>query len=166
MANQANGDSRSGRQARSRTLFAVANGRFDVPTIHALLNRLDAGSAPLRDIEIESRTARGDTQTLAINAQQLHAPDHTHLILMAFQDITQRKRDAEARYRRLFESARDGIILLDGVHFLRNALDHLPRKKDDDVLTAAVDLRAPECGGGAGLGGLANEMGRPIQEAV
>ena len=32
---------------------------------------------------------------------------------MVFEDITERKRAAEARYRRLFESARDGILLVD-----------------------------------------------------
>ena len=35
------------------------------------------------------------------------------LILMAFEDITERKRAAEARYRLLFESARDGIVIVD-----------------------------------------------------
>jgi PAS domain S-box-containing protein len=37
------------------------------------------------------------------------------LILIAFEDITERKRAAEARYRLLFESARDGIVIVDEV---------------------------------------------------
>jgi PAS domain-containing protein len=45
-----------------------------------------------------------------------HGPD---LILLAIEDITERKqaedslRNSEVRYRRLFESAKDGIIILD-----------------------------------------------------
>ena len=54
------------------------------------------------------------------------------------------------------------------VHFLRNALDHLPRKKDDDVLT---ELRwiyeRRECGGGAaGSGDMAEQMGMLLSEVV
>ncbi len=35
------------------------------------------------------------------------------MILLAFEDITERKQEAEARYRRLFEAAKDGILLAD-----------------------------------------------------
>ena len=35
------------------------------------------------------------------------------LILLAFEDVTDRKRAAEARYRRLFEAAKDGMLIAD-----------------------------------------------------
>ena len=34
-------------------------------------------------------------------------------ILLVFEDITERKRAAEARYRRLFEAAKDGMLIVD-----------------------------------------------------
>ena len=49
-------------------------------------------------------------RTLLVNARRLMADG---LILLAFEDFTERKRAAEARYRLLFESARDGIVIVD-----------------------------------------------------
>jgi len=54
------------------------------------------------------------------------------------------------------------------VHFLRNALDHLPRKKDDDVLTELrwIYERRNVEEARRDLAAWADEVGRPIQQAV
>jgi two-component system, chemotaxis family, CheB/CheR fusion protein len=65
------------------------------------------------NVEIEPKSIRGEGRTLLVNARRLQSPDQEQLILMAFEDITERKKAAEARYRRLFESARDGIVIVD-----------------------------------------------------
>ncbi len=99
--------------ALGRSIYAVAQGRFDLPKVHTLLEQLPGGSAVLSDIEIEYQPRQGETRTLLVNARRLLAPEHKQLMLMAFEDITERKRAAEARYRRLFETTRDGILLVD-----------------------------------------------------
>ena len=59
-------------------------------------------------------------KSMLLNARRLHWEDHTELILLAIEDITEprRKEDelkvSEVRYRRLFETAQDGILILDG----------------------------------------------------
>ena len=88
-------------------------GRFDLPAVRTLFEQLNGGSAQLNDIEIEHLSERGELRTVSVNASRLQTPDYKRLILMAFEDVTERKRTAEARYRRLFESARDGILLVD-----------------------------------------------------
>ena len=64
----------------------------------------------------------GDAErTLVLNARSIRLPTEPHpLILLAVQDVTERRgaerkiRESEARYRRLFEKAREGILLIDG----------------------------------------------------
>jgi PAS domain S-box-containing protein len=47
-----------------------------------------------------------------LNARRIER-EEAGLILLAFEDITERKLAAEARYRRLFEAAKDGILIAD-----------------------------------------------------
>ena len=96
-----------------KTVFEAARGRFENPKIRELFERLERGVPELNDVEIEPLWGDGDARTLLLNARRLMSPDQQPLILMAFEDITERKRAAEARYRRLFETARDGIVILD-----------------------------------------------------
>ena len=99
--------------ASGQNIYKVGAGRFDLPAVRTLFEQLNGGSAQLNDIEIEHLSERGELRVLSLNARRLQTPDRKWLILMAFEDITERKRAAEARYRRLFESARDGIVLVD-----------------------------------------------------
>jgi PAS domain S-box-containing protein len=100
-----------------RSIYEVARGRLDLPKVHTLLEQLDTDSADFRDIEIEYQVngteAKPAVHIFSLNARRLATPDRKELVLLAFQDITERKLAAEARYRRLFESARDGIVLVD-----------------------------------------------------
>ena len=96
-----------------KNIFDVGRSRFDLPQIRTVFQRLGQGEQEVNDVEIEHRPDNGAPRTLLVNARRLRAPDQNQLFLMAFEDITERKRAAEARYRRLFESARDGIVLVD-----------------------------------------------------
>jgi two-component system CheB/CheR fusion protein len=99
--------------ALHQTIYKTGGGRFDLPEVRAVLEQLNARSSELNDVEIEFRQEGGQLRVLLLNARRLRAPDQTQLVLLAFEDITERKRAADARYRRLFESARDGIVLVD-----------------------------------------------------
>ncbi|MGL4551117.1 MAG: hybrid sensor histidine kinase/response regulator, partial [Gemmataceae bacterium] len=59
-------------------------------------------------------------RSMLLNAVRVRKPgNHSDLILLAIEDVTERKRSeattrrSEVRYRRLFESAKDGILILD-----------------------------------------------------
>jgi two-component system CheB/CheR fusion protein len=94
-----------------QSIYEAARGRFDLPEVRGLFERLDGGSEELNDVEIKYQRDGGEPRILSLNARRLQAPGQKRLILMAFEDITERKRAAEARYRRVFDSARDGIVL-------------------------------------------------------
>ena len=99
--------------ALGQSVYQVARGRFDLLKMRTLFEQINSGSAQLNDVEMEYQSDREETRILWVNARRLSTPDQKQLILLAFEDITERKRAAEARYRRLFESARDGILLVD-----------------------------------------------------
>ncbi|HWB87247.1 MAG TPA: chemotaxis protein CheB [Bryobacteraceae bacterium] len=99
--------------AAGRSIFEVAQGRFDQIQVRALMEQLKTGSSRLNDVELEHHSEHNETRFLLLNARRIPSLDQKRLILMAFEDITERKRAAEARYRRLFDSARDGIVLVD-----------------------------------------------------
>ena len=70
--------------------------------------------------EIEVQFQAFGHRTLLVNARRVRLPgESAPLLLLAIEDITERKsaeselRASEARYRQLFESAREGILILD-----------------------------------------------------
>lgn len=96
----------------NRKLTEVDNGRFDVPEIRSVGIQL-VQDAPIGEVEIEQKLEPGGWRALQLSAGRFRTADSQPLFLLAFHDITERKRAAEARFRRLFESARDGIFLVD-----------------------------------------------------
>ena len=99
--------------ALGQSIYEIARGRFDAAKVRTLFEQINSDSTELNDVEIEYQSDRGEARILSVNARRLSTPDQKAPILLAFEDITERKRAAEARYRRLFESARDGILLVD-----------------------------------------------------
>jgi two-component system CheB/CheR fusion protein len=97
-------------RVEGQALYDIVDRQLDLPPVRGLLERLLRGESHLRDIEIEHEFQPGGSRSLLLNARRVPADGS---ILLAFEDITERKRAAEARYRRLFESARDGIVIID-----------------------------------------------------
>ena len=95
-----------------RSVYVIADGQLDIPAVRTLLERLLAGEVQLRDVEAEHEFQPLGPRTLLLNARRIKEPG-ADSILLAFEDVTERKRAAEARYRRLFEYARDGIVIVD-----------------------------------------------------
>ncbi|HXN47720.1 MAG TPA: chemotaxis protein CheB [Bryobacteraceae bacterium] len=101
-------------QTEGRSVYEIADGQLDLPALRSLLERLRAGEVQLRDVEVEHEFQPLGLRTLLLNARRIKEPG-ADAILLAFEDVTERKRAVEARYRRLFEYARDGIVILDAV---------------------------------------------------
>ncbi|HZY71745.1 MAG TPA: chemotaxis protein CheB, partial [Edaphobacter sp.] len=97
-------------RVEGRGVYDIVDRQLDLPPVRELLKRLLTEESHLRDIEIEHEFSSAGSRTLLLNARRISADGS---ILLAFEDITERKRAAEARYRRLFESAHDGIVIID-----------------------------------------------------
>jgi PAS domain S-box-containing protein len=95
-----------------KPIYEVGGGQFDFPKLRDLLGRAAQTDSSIEDVEIERNFERIGRKTILLNARRIEQ-ENAGLILLAFEDITERKRAAEARYRRLFEAAKDGILVAD-----------------------------------------------------
>ena len=95
-----------------KPIYEVGGGQFDFPKLRDLLTRAALTNSSIEDVEIERDFERIGRRTILLNARRIEQED-AGMILLAFEDITERKRAAEARYRRLFEAAKDGILIAD-----------------------------------------------------
>jgi PAS domain S-box-containing protein len=107
-------------ETEGRLLFDLGNRQWIVPRLHELLTEMLARDSSFNDFSVERDFARIGRRVMVLNARCIPpAGPRPGLILLAIEDATQRRRAAdavalsEARYRRLFETAQDGILLVD-----------------------------------------------------
>jgi PAS domain S-box-containing protein len=88
--------------------------------LRTLLSEVLSNDHPIQDLEIERMFPMIGRRIMQLNARRFESVnDGPDLILLAIEDITKRRhaeeslRESEIRYRRLFESAKDGILILD-----------------------------------------------------
>ena len=104
----------------NRSLFDINRGQWDLPALRLQLKKILPKRTSFDDLEVTLPGTRGGRRTLLLNGRTLsQAPGHREKILLGIQDVTEilhfqaRLRKSELRYRRLFEAAQDGILMLD-----------------------------------------------------
>jgi len=87
-----------------------------------LLEKILPGNASGRDFVVEHNFKTLGHRVLVFNARWLYTETKkARLILLSIHDITGSKETeellavSETRYRRLFETAQDGIVIIDGI---------------------------------------------------
>jgi PAS domain S-box-containing protein len=105
-------------------IYDLGNGQWDIPKLRELLETILPEKTSFDDYVVEHDFATIGKRTMLLNARQIErAMGKERIILLAIEDITERKRledlltDSEERYRRLFETADDGILLLEKSEF-------------------------------------------------
>jgi PAS domain S-box-containing protein len=107
-------------QTEGRRLEELGDGQWNIPALHQLLENLaTAADGEFNDFQVQYDFPGIGQRTMLLNARRFqNGEDHTKLILLAIEDTTQRWRAehhmqaSEIRYRRLFEAAHDGILIL------------------------------------------------------
>ena len=94
-----------------QSIYALSGGQWDAPRVHQMLDRLANGVEHMREVEIEQTVPGLGQRNIQLNARRFGGPSGEFRILLALDDITDRKRSAEAKYRRLFEAAKDGMLI-------------------------------------------------------
>ena len=110
----------SAEETESRLVYDLGDGQWDIPGLRALLHEVSSAHHPVNDFEVEHDFPAIGRRSMLLNARPFPPkPGTPELILLAFEDITTRKQaeaavqTSEVRYRRLFQTARDGILILD-----------------------------------------------------
>jgi PAS domain S-box-containing protein len=107
-------------ETEGRYLYDLGNGQWDIPRLRALLEEIRPQNGHFDDFEVEHTFPTIGRRTMLLNARRIHRPgNHTELILLAIEDITERKQ-AEAAVRAQREWSRvtlssigDAVIVTD-----------------------------------------------------
>jgi PAS domain S-box-containing protein len=101
-------------------LYDLGNKQWDIPKLRELLEEVLPEKEAFDGFKVEHHFESIGYKVMLLNARQIHRKDiGTKMILLAIEDITERNRleglliDSELQYRRLFETASDGIVLLE-----------------------------------------------------
>jgi PAS domain S-box-containing protein len=101
-------------------LYDLGNGQWNIPYLRVLLEDVLPQNDSVDDYEIEHNFESIGPKTMLLNACKIREKNNDQpIILLVIEDITEHKRlenllaDSEERYRRLFETASDGIVLLE-----------------------------------------------------
>lgn len=101
-------------------IYDLGNKQWDIPKFRELLEEILPEKETFDDFEVSHNFEDIGHKIMLLNARQIYRKDiGTKMILLAIEDITERKQleslltDSEEQYRRLFETANDGIVLLE-----------------------------------------------------
>ncbi|HEY6806084.1 MAG TPA: ATP-binding protein [Pyrinomonadaceae bacterium] len=110
----------SAEETENQLIYDLGNRQWDIPKLRGLLDQVLSDKRPVHDFEVEHTFPTIGRKILLLNASRFESPECApSLILLAIEDITERRRaevaleDSELRYRRLFETAQDAILILD-----------------------------------------------------
>lgn len=100
-------------------IYDLGNGQWDIPQLRTLLGQVVNSVHTVEDFEVEHTFPEIGRRHMLLNARRF-PPESTDpkLVLLAIEDDTNSRRtvgamqNSEIRYRRLFEHAKDGILIL------------------------------------------------------
>jgi PAS domain S-box-containing protein len=124
----------TGKDTIGRLLPDLGDRQWNIPKLLQLLKEILPEKKVVKDYEVEHKFEQIGERIMRLNACQLRVPnkiagliaigarkeeeEEEELILLAIEDITERKRletelkESEERYRRAFETSRDGLLLV------------------------------------------------------
>ncbi len=108
-------------ETEGRFIYELGNRQWNIPRLRTLLEEvLPNNGYYFHDFEVEHDFPAIGSKVMLLNAHRFESADsQPELILLAIEDITERKqaevavKSSELQYRRLFQTAKDGILILD-----------------------------------------------------
>ncbi len=101
-------------ETEGRFLYDLGSGQWNFPRLRELLGEALFRNHSFHDLEVEHTFPHVGRRRMRLNGKRI-SPDgaHKRSVLLAIEDVTQRHEQAEARYQRMFETAKDGMMICD-----------------------------------------------------
>jgi PAS domain S-box-containing protein len=102
-----------------KLIYELGDGEWNIPQLRHLLEDILPKNSHFDDFQVSHKFVSLGRRVMLLNARRIHdGDDKPQKILLAIEDVTERHHlgqklnASESRYRRLFEAAQDGILIL------------------------------------------------------
>jgi PAS domain S-box-containing protein len=101
-------------ETEGRLLYDLGNGQWNIPRLREALGEALFRNESFQDMELEHAFPHIGRRRMRLNGKRI-SPDgeQRRSVLLSIEDISERRQEAEIRYERLFETAKDGILVFD-----------------------------------------------------
>src|SRR3954447_10531815 len=82
-------------ETENRLIYELGNGQWDIPDLRRLLEDIVPKSSVFDDFELEHTFPVIGRRVMLLNARKLQAGQHGELLVLAMEDVTQRRRSEE-----------------------------------------------------------------------
>jgi two-component system CheB/CheR fusion protein len=100
-------------ETEGQLISDIGAGQWNFPELRRLLETALVRDVPFKDLDVEHEFPKIGRRTMRLNARRIIGTSQRQRLLLAIEDVTERKETAEIQYRRLFESARDAILIVE-----------------------------------------------------
>ena len=114
-------------ETENRLIYELGNGQWDIPDLRTLLEDIVPKSSVFNDFELEHTFPVIGRRVMLLNARKLQAGHHGELLVLAMEDVTERRRSEadlkaiETYSQNIVDTVREPLLMLDTTLRVRSA---------------------------------------------
>jgi signal transduction histidine kinase/CheY-like chemotaxis protein len=116
----------SSEETENRLIYELGNGQWDIPALRTLLEDIIPTSSVFNDFELEHDFPEIGQRVMLLNARKLQAGHHGELLVLAMEDVTERRRSEadlkaiETYAQNIVDTVREPLLILDNTLRVRS----------------------------------------------
>ena len=117
----------SPQETEDRLIYELGNGQWDIPALRTLLEDIVPQSSVFNDFELEHDFPVIGRKIMLLNARKLRPGDHTEFLVLAIEDVTERRRaerllaEIETYAQNIVDTVREPLLMLDSTLRVKSA---------------------------------------------